>query len=62
MTTRVTIDIDNETITPAECEALWLDWAAGRRTDELAAERGTSLVHMCALIFAGKQIATGEAA
>ena len=54
------IVVDGEEITPAECEALWLDWGAGRRTDELAAERGCGLRHISALIFAGKRIATGE--
>ena len=60
MTTRVTIEVDGETITPAECEALWLDWNDGRRTDELAAERGCGLRHISALIFAGKRIVEGE--
>jgi hypothetical protein len=59
MTTRVTIDVDNETITPAECEALWLDWDAGRPAQTLADERGTTLVHVCNLIFTGKDIARG---
>jgi hypothetical protein len=60
MTTKITITIDNETITPAECEALWLDWDAGRITKTMAAERGTTLCHLCHLIFTGKDIASGD--
>ena len=61
MKTLTTITIDNETITPAECEALWLDWHEGKSyTSAMAAERGTSLVHMSALIFAGEKIYKGE--
>jgi hypothetical protein len=55
-----TIVVDGETITPAECEALWLDWDAGRFTSTMAAERGATLGHVCQLIFTGKDIARGD--
>ena len=62
MKTLTTITIDNETITPAECEALWLDWRDLERTDDMAEKRGCDINHMSALIFAGEKIWKGETA